>query len=454
MNIVLIHSDQHRYDCVGAHGHGLLQTPGMDRLCREGVDFSHAFTPAPICSPARGCLITGQWPTQHGCMSIPPTEIYRPIDKPEGPLMPKLLVEAGYSTAHIGKWHGETPGEPDSWGMEEYIPEERGYDAWRAEQGLPERVRKNGWFGEIDEAITPEQHRVAWGGRHAVRCIEKFSERDAPFFVRWDPSEPHLPNMIPPAMKDLYPPEKIEPWPSFADGLAGKPWVQGRQQRIWGVDGWSWEHWAPVVSRYLADITLLDRQVEMILETLDRLGLAENTVVVYSTDHGDLCGGHGMMDKHFMMYDDVLRVPMMMRWPGVTEPGRVCDAFVHHELDLATSLLVAAGIDVPEHYEGVDLSKLLRGEVAEREMAFSQYQGCQFGLYSERMARDKRWKYVWNATAQDEFYDLDADPGELVNRIDDASCAEPLRRLRAGMGSWMSSIGDPLHNEFTRVIWE
>lgn len=421
----------------------------MDRLCREGTDFSHAFTPSPICSPARASLITGQWPTQHGCMSIPGSEIYRPVDRPDGPLLPRLLKAAGYGVAHIGKWHGETAGEPPSWGVDDYVPEERGYDQWREEQGLTPRERKNGWFGEVDPFITPQQHRLAWGARHAMRCIEAYHDAGEPFFVRWDPSEPHLPNMVPKEYATLYPPEKIQPWPSFADTLERKPWIQRQQQKTWGVEGWAWSDWAPVVSRYLADITLLDHQVGLMLDQLDRLGLADNTLFIYTTDHGDLCGGHGMMDKHFMMYDDVLRVPLIVRWPGVAQAGKVCDELVSHEIDLAATICQAANVPRPDQYAGIDLAPVLGGGSTGRDTVFSQYHGCQMGLYSERMARDRRWKYVWNATAEDELYKLDEDPGELINRASDPESRGELTRLRGELRQWMSTIGDPLHNDFT-----
>lgn len=448
-NIVLIHSDQHRYDCVGAHGHPLLQTVNLDRLCHEGVDFSHAFTPAPICSPARASLLTGQWPTQHGCMSIPGSEIYRPIDDTAAPLLPCLLRDAGYRVAHLGKWHGETATDPSQWGIDDYVPEEAGYDQWRAEQGLPPRERQNGWFGEVDTHITAEQHRLAWGASHAERCIEEYHATGDPFFVRWDPSEPHLPNMIPPELESLYPAQAIDPWPSFNDTLEGKPWIQAQQRRTWEVDTWTWEQWAPMVSRYLSDITLLDRQIGRLLDTLDRLGIAENTLVIYTTDHGDLCGGHGMIDKHFVMYDDVVRVPLIMRWPEVLPRGEVCDDMVCHEIDLTATVCAAAGIDRPAGFVGHDLLPVIEKQTQRRDVVFSQYHGSQFGLYTQRMARGRRWKYVWNATAPDELYDTRDDPGELINRADDPTYVKEQAVLKRELREWMASIGDPMLNTFT-----
>ena len=449
-NILLIHSDQHRYDCLGLHGHPRLQTPHLDRLAAQGTDFSHAFTPSPICSPARASLMTGRWPSQHRCVNIPPFEGYQPA-RVESPVVWQLLRGAGFRQAHFGKYHGELPGLPTDYGVDRYAWEEDDYDDWREQRGLEPRVRRNGWFGEVDPRTRVQDSRLVWGADLASRAIEDFSAEGRPFFVRWDPSEPHLPCMIPREIADLYPPESLEPWPSFADPLENKPPMQRQQQRAWGVEGWSWEQWAPVVSRYLAEITLLDRCVGQLLQILEDRGLRESTLVIYSTDHGDLCGGHGMMDKHYMMYDDVLRVPLIMSQPGTVPAGQTCDAMVIHELDLAATLVGAAGLEVPETFAGRDLRPVLRGDqTLDRPDVFSQYFGCQFGLYSSRMVRDRRWKYVWNATAPDELYDLQQDPVEFVNRIDDPAAQGELTRLRQRMIHWCQSTGDRLLNEFTR----
>jgi arylsulfatase A-like enzyme len=247
----------------------------------------------------------------------------------------------------------------------------------------------------------------------------------------------------------MFPPESIEPWPSFPDPLVGKPWVQANQLKRWHIEGWTWQQWAPVVSRYLAVIAMIDAEVARILDVLDELGIADNTLVVYTTDHGDLCGGHGMMDKHFQMYDDVMRVPLVMRWPGVLPAGRSCDAFVTHAIDLASTFCAAGGAAVPATSAGEDLVEIAQRGQSNRQDMFAMYQGCQMGLYSQRMLRDRRWKYVYNATERDELYCVATDPGELVNRAEDPACASELRRLRARMVAWMKQIKDPLLNQWT-----
>lgn len=447
-NLLLIHSDQHRFDCVGANGHQHVRTPNLDRLAAEGLNFTHAFCPVPLCVPARNSLLHGQWPTTHLAIANWDTEAPRPA-RDGLPSYSQALRDAGYRLGYVGKWHLHEQRDARAYGFHDYVPEEE-YDAWRAAEGLPPRPRHNGWFGELDPHIGPEASRLAWGADQAIRLLEEYGAHGTPFFVRWDPSEPHLPNVVPEPFHSRYPPATIPPWPSFPDPLTGKPYIQAQQRRTWRVDGWGWREWSPLVSRYLGEISLLDAQVGRLLATLDRLGLAQDTLVIYTTDHGDLCGGHGMIDKHFIMYDDVVRVPLLMRWPGWIPPGSRCEAFVSHSIDLAATFCEVAGVPVPTTFQGRSLVPLLNGAADGRADIFTTYHGNQFGLYSQRMVRDRRWKYVWNATAEDELYDLGSDPAELRNLATDARYAAELRRLRRRLVAWMEETGDRLLNEWTR----
>jgi len=460
-NILLIHSDQHRFDCLGVNGHPIVRTPRLDRLAAEGVNFSHAFTPIPLCVPARASMLTGQWPHEHQAIANFDTEAPRPFSQ-DLPTFSQLLRDAGWWLGYVGKWHVHREKDARDYGFNAYTPLSA-YNAWRKAQGLPPRPRTNRWFGEIDPHITPEQSRLAWGADQAIRWLEERSRADAPFFIRWDPAEPHLPNVVPEPFASMYPPETVPPWPSFPDPLVGKPYIQAQQRRTWKLDGWTWDRWAPIVARYLGEISLMDAQIGRVLDALDRLGLAENTLVIYTADHGDLCGGHGMIDKHFIMYDDVVRVPLIARRPGRIAPGATCDAFVSHAIDLASTFLEVAGLAAPDTFHGRSLVALMEvesegsGDPQEgspkpwREDIFSAYHGNQFGLFSQRMVRDRRWKYVWNATAEDELYDLGADPGEVTNRARDAACAGELARLRTRLVAWMEETNDPLLNQWTRT---
>lgn len=451
-NILLLHSDQHRFDCVGANGHTFLKTPNLDKLAAEGVNFSHAFTPTPICSPERASLLTGLWPTQHGCMSIPSAENYRPADG-SLPTFSRCLKETGYRLGYVCKFHEEIVGLPTDHGFDDYIPEYKYWDD-RKEKGIecvPWDQGISMWYGAVDPYITPEQSKLAWGADHVMRLMGEYATGDSPFFLRWDPSEPHLANIVPEPYASMYPPESIPAWPSFGDKLENKPYIQEQQRRTWGVDGWTWEQWAPVVGRYLGEVSLIDAQVGRILAELDRLGLSENTLVIYTTDHGDMCGGHGMMDKHFVMYEDVVRVPLIMRWPGVMPAGEVCDDFVSSAIDLASTFCDAAGVEVPAGFMGRSLrSSGSEASADAPQDILSMYHGCQLGLYSQRMVRDRRWKYVYNCTAEDELYDLETDPAELKNLASDPQFGAELSRLRARLIVWMEQVQDPLPNAWNR----
>jgi len=457
-NILLIHSDQHRWDCVGANGHPFLKTPGIDRLAREGANFTHAFCPIPICVPARASLLTGAWPSVHGCITNFDAEIFQPVP-PDMPTFSRMLRDAGYWLGYVGKWHVDPKRKPEDFGFHEYVSDGR-YGAWRRGQGLPPLPRDKGWFGQPDPHVRPEQSRMAWGADHILRMLREHSADarpaaagDAPrrpFFIRWDPSEPHLPNIVPEPYNSMYPPEGLKPWGSFPDPLEGKPYIQRQQRRTWGIDGWTWKDWAPIVGRYLGDVSLLDAQVGRILAALDESGLAQDTLVVYTADHGDMTGSHGMIDKHYIMYDDVVRVPLLARWPGRMAAGGRSDAFVSSAIDLARTFVEAAGMKPCATFVGSNLADVARGEAgAQRQDIFCSYHGNQFGLFSQRMVRDRRWKYVWNATAEDELYDLQEDPWEMRNLARDAAHAGDLARLRRRLVDWMKDTKDRLLNSWT-----
>lgn len=447
-NIVLIHADQHRFDCIGANGHLLVQTPNLDKLAAEGANFTHAFTPIPLCIPARNSLIHGQWTSGH--LSICNWESEAPRPARDGlPSFSQSLREAGYHLGYVGKWHVHPQKTPFDYGFHEYVPEED-YPRWRAEQGIPPRPRTQGWFGEPDPYITPEQSRLGWEASHTIRLIQQFSQNDAPFFIRWDPYEPHLPNVVPEPYCSMYNPKDIAPWPSFPDPLVNKPYIQKQQRRTWQVDDWTWDNWSPIVARYLGEITLMDAQIGRVLCALEELGLAENTLVIYTADHGDMCGSHGMIDKHYILYDDVVRVPLLMRWPGVIQANTQQDTFVSSALDLAATFCDVAGACIPETFSGQSLLPVMKGEAAgNRQDIFSVYHGNQFGLYTQRMVRDREWKYVWNATAEDELYHLPSDPGEVHNLAFDPLYRAELTRLRHRLIDWMTDTQDLALNMWT-----
>lgn len=449
MNLLLIHSDQHRYDCIRAHALRELETPNLDRLCAEGTSFARAYSTIPICTPARASLLTGSWPHQHGSFCIPTAELDRAA-RPSLTTFFKELKKLNYRTGWVGKYHKELESaQPDS---------SDGVDAFhtfwhgnkeREKNGLPPVPKPHQLFGDEDDVSPPNQSPLAWQADQVIDLLH--AESDEPFCIRWDPKEPHLPCNPVKEFADRYNAADIPPWSSFPDPLEGKPSVQKRQKTIWGLEDWKWEDWQPIVRLYYGIITEMDHHIGRVLDTLDQLGIANDTLVIYSTDHGDYCGGHGQLDKHFNMYEDVTRVPLILRCPGRVPAGKVCDALASNEIDIARTLLEAAGAGRPESFVGEDLIAMANGE-RPREVITSQYYGTESGAYSMRMIRDDRYKFVYHPVGDcHELYDLETDPGELHNQIDNPALADHLSVLKARLWDEMKAQGDRLANSWTAV---
>jgi arylsulfatase A-like enzyme len=262
-----------------------------------------------------------------------------------------------------------------------------------------------------------------------------------------------MPMVIPEPYASLHDPRSIPPHPNFDDPLTGKPAVQRIKRQHWATEDMTWADWQPLVARYYGEVALIDAQVGRVLDRLDELGLTENTVVVYSTDHGDTMGAHKHWNKDYTMYDEIYRVPLIVRWPGMTKPGSRCDTYVHHCLDLNPTFLEIAGAVAPEGRHGQTLVPLLKGETQDRPReAFCQFHGSHMGLYSMRMLQTDRFKYVFHVNDIDELYDHASDPHELHNVAQDPRYSADLKVLKRRMVDWMAGTKDHLYNEWI-VLW-
>lgn len=450
LNILFIFSDQHRRDAINAHNPDLgIKTPNLDKLIDEGSDFERAYCPIPMCVPTRNALLCGRWPSQSGVVHNFDGESWHPLPAGQKTFVSSLKA-AQYQLGHVGRWHVDPERSPLDFGFDDYICE-WDYFGWRKDSGIPAPPRENKWFGETDHYILPEQSCIAWTADKIMELLQKYQQEGRPFLLRWQTMAPHLPNRVPEPYASLYDPEKIEPWPGFADDLTLKPEVQRQMRKTWGLEDWTWKDWAPVVARYFGEISLLDAQIGRVLDYLDRLGLAENTLVIYSSDHGDMCGSHGMIDKHCVMYEDILRVPLMMRLPGIIEAGSKNRDWVINSIDFASTFCAAAGQNAPPEFMGLDLLAMLSGELQNpRKSAFSSYYGNQFGNYSSRALITENWKYIWNPVSFDELYDLQNDPGELHNLAAKDNQQKRLQELREQLITWMEKTDDKLLNQWTR----
>ena len=455
-NILFVVTDQQRRDTVGAYGSTVCKTPNMDRLAAGGMCFDWAFTPTGLCSPVRASLLCGLYAHSHKVLtnvSLHPIRESLPMSADR---MTPALKDAGYNLGFVGKWHVNETETPADFGYDPYYSL-GDYRTWRLGQGLdyPEVMQDFSKQIAARDTATPEQSRPAWLCDRAIELIDSFSGQDAPFLVQLNFQGPHFPNVVPEPYFSLYDPAAIEPWPNFDDSLAGKPAVQAIKKRHWQTDGMSWADWQPLVSAYFGEITLIDAQVGRVLDHLDAAGLSEDTLVIWTTDHGDTMGSHGISNKDYTMYEEIYRVPLIMRWPGTIPAGARSDHFVHHFLDLNATIVDLAGGDTGAPSHGRSLMPVFAGDTPEDwpQEAYCEFHGSHMGLYSMRLLRDRRYSYIYHPNDIDEFYDHQSDPHQLHNLAENPGEARAiLQDMKRRMVSWMAATDDHLHNEWT-ALW-
>jgi arylsulfatase A-like enzyme len=333
----------------------------------------------------------------------------------------------GYRNHYFGKWHVSPEHTPIDFGYETYVSPSD-YRAFRTKKYGS--YKKGDWFGGIDNVPTKDSP-THWLAEAAAQTIRGYEGKDEPWHISLMFSEPHLPCKPTKEFYDLYDPAQIPEWAGFRENFENKPYIQRQQLCSWGVEDYTWEDWREIVARYYAVITQMDDAIGKVLDALEESGQLENTLVVFCSDHGDMCGSHRMMDKHYVLYDDVVRVPLLISLPGFSMEDCVEEAFVYQTLDLGPTIMEILG-ETLQQTDGRSLLPLLTGEPCAdwRKEVVATYNGQQFGLYTQRMIRTNEWKYIWNTTDVDELYDMVQDQGELHNRIYDPACQAVLSDLR------------------------
>lgn len=449
-NILFITTDQQRFDTLGVNGSAVCKTPHIDSLAASGMNFSRAYTPIPLCSPARMSLLTGLYPHNHGGLSNP--DLFRAQNynlSPSAPTFVGPLRQAGYRLGYVGKWHVSTRHTPLDFGFDDYVSLEA-YNRFRAESGYAPATAPPNRF-QINHGTDPapiSHSGPRFFANSAVRLLEQYAAAGRPFFLRLDFVEPHHPCVVPEPFASMYDPADIPKWPAFDDPLQNKPFMQTRLRQIWNTVGMTWKECASFLALYWGSVSQIDHEVGRVLAACARLGIADETVVIFTSDHGDMCGNHRLFEKAYLAYEDVVHVPLVIRYPQVTSPGSVCDLPVHHFLDLMPTFLEVTGLPAPKGIDGRSLLPLLRGTSPTDWPVdiFTEYHGQQFGLYSQRMLKVGRYKYVLNLSDISELYDLEEDPAELHNLIDDPAMRPTLRHLQALLLERMSNTNDPLVN--------
>jgi len=455
-NIILLMTDQLRYDALGVTGNKVIRTPNLDRLAGEGVRCSRAYTPCALCSPARASLLTGRFPHRHGVLTNTGQDQTQP-EMPEHEItFAQLLTQGGYRTGYVGKWHVGVAKGPKDWGFADMEPQSRRdfraqfSEAIRFDDVQSSRVHNNAFVLAARRSGSVANDDTGYCEAQGLALLEEYSRSETPFFLRIDFSAPHPPYVVPEPYASMYNPADIDLDACVTDETSeGKPYVHAEQARRWGTANLSEETWQRIIARYYGLVTMVDDALGRILARLRDLGLEDSTLVLFTTDHGDATGSHRMYDKGYCGYEEQFRIPLILR--GSNLPGGVCDEWIT-SLDLMPTIVEAAGIELPSGLEidGESLLPVLRdGASLGRDSIFAEFHGMQYGLCSLRMVRDERHKYVLNANDRPELYDLGADPDEMRNVAGTPAAAADEERMYGKLLRWMQTTKDPL----LKTIW-
>ena len=462
-------TDQERYDVVAPDGPP-VETPNIDALAADGMFFERAYTPISICSSARASLLTGLYPHNHGMLNnCHEPDAIREVLPADLPTFGERLAASGYHNTYLGKWHVGNERGPADFGFE-YLGGADGPAA--AGQGFLEYQRDLGVDPddvELTDTLytdTPDRTLVAattslpieatysyYLAERTIERLEAWDGEDGPHFHRTDFPGPHHPYTVPEPYASLYDPDEVDLPASFLEDYGKKPAVQEAYLSYRGVSEFTESDWRRVIAKYYGFVTLIDDQIGRILDAVDRID--REPVIVHTADHGDFTGSHRQFNKGPMMYEDTYHVPLVVRWPGSVAPGSTCDAFVRL-LDLMPTVLSMAECDLPPDIDGRNLVPLLEGERPDDwpTSVFAEYHGDEFGLYSQRMVRTDRYKYVYNPPDVDELYDLKRDPDELQNLVDHPQYGDVLDRLRRRLHEWMLESDDSLRQWSANALME
>ena len=431
-NIVFILTDDQAEWSLGCYGNTESRSPVIDRLASQGARFTNAFVVTPVCSPSRATTMTGLQSTQFGIGDwITPAQAKNGLGlDPALPTWPRQLRAAGYRAGLSGKWHlGNQP---------KFHPTANGFHVFAGHLD-------GGWNPkdpvlEIDGKPTKiDGYSVDRVADEAIRFLDGAAAD--PFLLCVHFREPHTP-YLPVSEADSALFETLDPTiPDYPNLKVGQ------------VKAWT--------KQYYACVNAIDRNVGRILNKLASLKVDQNTIVIFTSDHGYNIGHHGIHTKgngfwcttdrngvRPNMWDTSLRIPLIIRWPGVVKPGTVHDQWITNE-DTFPTLLTMAGLSPPSDWigRGRDFTPLLRGEpFGKRDVIFGQYDISNTASERLRMIRTPSWKLVRHYTVEgkDELFDLSHDPGELVNLYQDESTASVRMDLQEKLDAWMKSIHDPV----------
>lgn len=447
MNIIFILADDHRYDAMGFMNKIKgLQTPGMDRLAREGAHIKNAFVSTALCSPSRASILTGQYAHTHTVVnneSPLPTNLS---------FFPQYMQQKGYQTAFLGKWHmGNTDDQPQP-----------GFDYWLSFRG--QGIYYNPTFNVNGKIVKQPEggYTTDLLTDHAIQWLDG-RDKKKPFFVylshkgvhaEFQPAKRHegkyakLPIICPPSMylsaTDSSKTFGVPTAPSTTVNYRDIPnWVR-RQRYSWhGVD-YMYHGQIPFdefYHRYLETLLAVDESIERVVSWVKEQGLDQNTMVVYMGDNGFSFGEHGLIDKRHA-YDESMRVPMLVWAPGMVKPGSIVEQIIMN-VDIAPTFLELGGISKPANMQGFSFADILRnGNTAwnRKNVYYEYYWEAAFPQTPTMFAiRTGQYKYIYNHGGWDinELYDLEKDPWEMNNLIRDTSLRKTGLALRSDLFKWL-----------------
>ncbi len=442
-NVLIIAADQFRYDCMGFSGKFPVLTPNLDALAEESAFFENAYTSIPTCCPARQSFYACRRSESFGAywnydVSMPigglPVEDYSFI---------RDFRDSGYNTVHIGRSELNPSYDCTEYGYNRQRDTSKEFSLlYGKDCSFDDSERLvEGWIEDCELTETPTGYTAACAIEEIKNAVQMSSD---PFFMTICFSSPHPPYRPHRLFYELY--ENAIKWGGFDDSLENKPYIQRQQIYNWKNECRSWDEWEPIVRKYYAQISELDYHVGQIISTLEQLGIKDDVTIVFTSDHGDMCGDHRMFDKHYVLYEDVIHVPLLVKpAKGICNHiPRKTDAYTMHNLDLGPTLMDLNRVSSSANtVHGISFKDVLSGAPGTRQEAVSSLNGAQFGLFTQRCIKTDDWKYVWNATDIDELYNLRDDPWELNNLIHDPSCTSEVESLRARLLEVLCREGDP-----------
>ncbi len=439
-NLVYVFADQLRRDALGYTGQSLARTPNIDRLASQSIDFCNAVSGSPVCAPYRASLFTGKYSSSTGMVT---NEIRM---NPNHRCLAHVLNDGGYHTSYIGKWHlwaNELGNHDDP--RNSHVPRgphRLGFDGYWAAYNFHHEYVDTYYHTEGPDRITMRGYEPDGQTELACAQLEALRGTGKPFalFLSYGtPHDPWVPGNVPQEYLDRfrgvrfgYPPNYSEDDDPHADG-----WCTFRDGERDELPEW--------MRVYYAMVANLDWNVGRLMDRLEKLGLAEDTILVFTSDHGEMFGAHGRRAKN-IFYDEAVRVPMLLRWPRKVEGGGRLDACLNTP-DIMPTLLGLMGLEIPRGVEGSDLSLRVQGEAGfEPEEAFMQGMArtAVFGSGCEwRAIRSKRFTFArYRADGSELLFDNAADPYQQTNLAAAAEFSETAAAMRGRLDTRMALLSD------------